>query len=160
MRVKKFHVHCIKWCTMHVVNLGLLHALNGGAMSLYFYGQPFHQLELHKPSGSNQVRVQKAPWPTRQLTYPERIRKKMFDIYGISTSALFVFINDLLRFPDVVSCNHRLRMMLAQQLLRWGPGSLQDQLDCAYSDFTAWRRSHKISSSQPPFTVKSVPLRC
>ena len=34
LQLKKFNVSCIKWCMMHVINLGILMSLNGGALIL------------------------------------------------------------------------------------------------------------------------------
>lgn len=34
LQLAKFDVSCIKWCTMHVINLGILGNLNGGCMIL------------------------------------------------------------------------------------------------------------------------------
>ena len=47
-----------------------------------------------------------------------------------------------------------LRNMLAEQLLYWGAGTLQQKLDRAYQGFVGWCRANKISHSQAPFTVK------
>eukprot|EP00435_Cladocopium_sp_Y103_P070522 s83_g35.t1 len=44
--------------------------------------------------------------------------------------------------------------MLAEQLLYWGAGTLQQKLDRAYQGFVGWCRANKISHSQAPFTVK------
>lgn len=34
VNLRKFNIQCIKWCTMHTLNLGLLMGLNGGALML------------------------------------------------------------------------------------------------------------------------------
>ncbi|CAK9015825.1 unnamed protein product [Durusdinium trenchii] len=46
--------------------------------------------------------------------------------------------------------------MLCQELLWWGPGDFQSQLDSAYGAFKAYCRARKIAHSQPAFTVKLV----
>lgn len=49
--------------------------------------------------------------------------------------------------------------MLCQELLHFGQGTFQDQLDRAYAAFKAFCISKKIPHSQPPFTVRLVPCR-
>ena len=47
----------------------------------------------------------------------------------------------------------RLRMLL-NDLLYFGPGPLEQQLDTAYKSFLAFCRQHKTKHSQPPFTLR------
>ena len=47
--------------------------------------------------------------------------------------------------------------MLCRELLWWGPGDYQSQLDEAYRAFKAYCLARKISHSQPAFTVKLDP---
>ena len=48
------------------------------------------------------------------------------------------------------------RIMLAQQLNWWGPGTFQEQLEKAYQDFVAYCRTKKLGHSQPPFKLSKV----
>ena len=53
----------------------------------------------------------------------------------------------------------QLRILLAEELQYFGPGTFDNQIDRAYKHFTSFCRSRKIQHSQPPFTRKMVTWR-
>ena len=116
MQLKGFHVHILKWCTMHVINLGLLHALNGGALKLV--------------SNPNAAKVAL----TLLICVLCIIR-----IYDHDLTIIRYGIVPLYCSHGAYPANtKKFRIMLTRQMGYWGAGSLQDQLDKAYLDFKAW----------------------